>query len=153
MVGKRRRIVFDTNVFVFVATVTSREAVAAVTSRETVSARLILADRAGHFHPIGSLKLLSELSEILSRSKSRKYLSLDDAHRYVEEIRKLAELADDAPEEHDPITDDPDDDFLVVLAEAVGADALLSGNPHLTTLERAGLPTVDAFVGHYRPIG
>ena len=48
-------------------------------------------------------------------------------------------MEDDPPEGRDPITDDPDDDFLVVLAEAVGADVLVSGDPHLTTLRRPGL--------------
>ena len=128
VVGELRRVVFDTNVFV-----------AAVTSREGVSARLILAARAGHFQLIASPMLLTELSEVLDRPKFRRYISLEDAHLFVEEMRKLAHLVDDSPEEDDPITDDPDDDFLVALAEAVGADALVSGDPHLTTLARAGL--------------
>ena len=128
VVGELRRVVFDTNVFV-----------AAVTSREGVSARLILAARAGHFQLIASPMLLTELSEVLDRPKFRRYISLEDAHLFVEEMRKLAHLVDDSPEEDDPITDDPDDDFLVVLAEAVGADVLVSGDPHLTTLQRPGL--------------
>ncbi len=54
----------------------------------------------------------------------------------MEVIRELAEVEGDPPEGGDPITDDPDDDFLVVLAEAAGADVLVSGDPHLTTLKR-----------------
>ena len=117
VVGELRRIIFDTNVFV-----------AAVTSREGVSARLILTARAGHFQLIASPMLLTELSGVLDRPKFRRYISLEDAHLFVEEMRKLAHLVDD-----------PDDDFLVLLAETVGAEVLASGDPHLTTLQRPGL--------------
>ncbi len=54
-------------------------------------------------------------------------------------VRELAQVVDDPPTDGTPITDDPDDDFLVALAEAVGADALVSGDPHLTTLQRTGV--------------
>ena len=46
---------------------------------------------------------------------------------------------DDPPEGDNPITDDPDDDFLVLLAEVAGADLLVSGDPDLTTVQRPGL--------------
>ena len=124
--GELRRVVFDTNVFV-----------AAVTSRQGVSARLLLAARAGRL--IVSPMLLDELSAVLARPKFRRYLSVEDVRRFVAVIRKLADVVDDPPDGEEPITDDPDDDFLVVLAEAVGADALVSGDPHLTTLQRTGL--------------
>ena len=126
--GELRRIVFDTNVFL-----------AAVTSREGVCARLLLAARAGRYRLVVSPMLLDELSTVLARPKFRRYLSVEDAALFVDAIRELAEVVDDPPEGDEPITDDPDDDFLVVLAEAVAADALVSGDPHLTTLERAGL--------------
>ena len=128
MVGDLRRVVFDTNVFV-----------AAVTSREGVCARLLLAARAGRYRLVVSPLLLDELSAVLVRPKFRRYLSVEDARRFVEVIRELADVEDDPPERDEPITDDPDDDFLVVLTETVGADALVSGDPHLTTLQRTGL--------------
>ena len=128
MVGELRRVVFDTNVFV-----------AAVTSREGVCARLLLAARSGRYRLIVSPMLLDELSAVLARPKFRRYLSTDDALRFVDAIRELADVVDDPPEGDGPITDDPDDDFLVVLAEAVGAEVLVSGDPHLTTLQRPGL--------------
>ncbi|MGC8511277.1 MAG: hypothetical protein ACP5PB_10455 [Acidimicrobiales bacterium] len=46
---------------------------------------------------------------------------------------------DDPLRDGTPITDDPDDDFLVALADPVGADALVSGDPHLTTVRREGV--------------
>jgi putative PIN family toxin of toxin-antitoxin system len=127
-VGERRRIVLDTNVFV-----------AAVTSRESVSARLLLAARAGRFQLVTSPLLLDELADVLSRPKFRRYLSIEDTHRFVDAIQALAVLVDDPPEGADPITDDPDDDFLVLLAEVAGADVLVSGDPDLTTVQRPGL--------------
>jgi putative PIN family toxin of toxin-antitoxin system len=127
-VGERRRIVLDTNVFV-----------AAVTSREGVSARLLLAARAGRFQLVASPLLLDELADVLSRPKFRRYLSIEDTHRFVDAIRALAVLVDDPPEGADPITDDPDDDFLVLLAEVAGADVLVSGDPDLTTVQRPGV--------------
>ena len=128
MVGELRRVVFDTNVFV-----------AAVTSREGVCARLLLDARSGRYRLVASPMLLDELSAVLVRPKFRRYLSVEEARRFVEVIRKLADIVDDPPDGEEPITDDPDDDFLVVLAEAAGADVLVSGDPHLTTLQRPGL--------------
>ncbi len=128
MAGKLPRVVVDTNVFV-----------AAITSREGVSARLLLAAMAGRYQVVVSPMLLEELSEVLARPKFRRYLSIEDARQFVDAVRRLADAVDDPPKGDDPITDDPDDDFLVTLAEAVGADVLVSGDPHLTTLQRPGL--------------
>ncbi|WP_280956814.1 putative toxin-antitoxin system toxin component, PIN family [Acidimicrobium ferrooxidans] len=126
--GELRRVVFDTNVFV-----------AAVTSRDGVCARLLLAATSGRYRLIVSPMLLDELSAVLVRPKFRRYLSVEDARRFVEVIRELADVVDDPPEEDDPITGDPDDDFLVLLAEVAGADVLVSGDPDLTTVQRPGL--------------
>ena len=85
--------------------------VAAVTSNEGVSARLLIAARSGRYRLIASPMLLHE----------------------------LAEVVDDPPAPTEPITPDPDDDFLVVLAEAADVDVLVSGDWDLTGLNRAGL--------------
>jgi len=127
-VGELRRIVLDTNVFV-----------AAVTSREGVSAHLLLGALAGQFQLVASPLLLDELVDVLCRPKFRRYLSFEDAHLFVNTIRELAVIVDDPPEEDDPITGDPDDDFLVLLAEVAGADVLVSGDPDLTAVQRPGL--------------
>ena len=103
-----------------------------------MSARLLLAARAGRFQLVAS-PLLDELSDVLDRPKFRRYLSIEDARRFVNAIRELAVVIDDRPEEDDPITDDPDDHFLVLLAEAAGADVLVSGDLDLTTVQRPGL--------------
>jgi putative PIN family toxin of toxin-antitoxin system len=75
-VGKQRRIVFDTNVFV-----------AAITSQESVSARLLLAARAGRFQLVASPLLIDELVGVLTRPKFRRYLSIEDASRFMNAVR------------------------------------------------------------------
>jgi putative PIN family toxin of toxin-antitoxin system len=127
-VGKQRRIVFDTNVFV-----------AAITSQESVSARLLLAARAGRFQLVASPLLIDELVGVLTRPKFRRYLSIEDASRFMNAVRALALIVDDPPEGGDPITDDPDDDFIVHLAKVAGADVLVSGDPDITTVQLPGL--------------
>ncbi len=122
------RVLADTNVLV-----------AAVTSNEGVSARLLIAARSGRYRLIASPMLLHELETVLARPKFRRYLSNDDVHRFVVMVRELAEVVDDPPAPTEPITPDPDDDFLVVLAEAADVDVLVSGDWDLTGLNRAGL--------------
>ncbi len=125
---ERLRVLADTNVLV-----------AAVTSNEGVSARLLIAARSGRYRLIVSPMLLHELETVLARPKFRRYLSIDDARRFVVMVRELAEVVDDPPAPTEPITPDPDDDFLVVLAEATDVDMLVSGDWDLTGLNRSGL--------------
>lgn len=106
--GEPRRIVLDTSVFV-----------AAVTSREGVSARLLLGALAGQFQLVASPLLLDELADVLCRPKFRRYLSIEDAHLIVNMIRELAVIVDDPPEEDDPITGDPDEDFHMFAQDQV----------------------------------
>ncbi|MHB1500152.1 MAG: putative toxin-antitoxin system toxin component, PIN family [Candidatus Dormibacteria bacterium] len=125
---ERLRVLPDTNVLA-----------AAVTSNQGVSARLLIAARAGRYRLIVSPLLLEELETVLARPKFRRSLSGYDAHRFVAMVRDLAEAGDDPPTATEPITPDPDDDFLVVLAEAPEVDVLASGDRDLTGLGRAGL--------------
>lgn len=66
-------------------------------------------------------------------------LSSDDARRFVVMVRELAEVIDDPPAPSEPITPDPDHDFLVLLAEAADVDVLVSGDSDLTGLHRTSL--------------
>ena len=84
MVGELPQIVFDTYVFV-----------AAVTSREGVSARLLLAAKTGRYQLVISPMLLDEPAAVFARPKFRRYLSVEDARRFVDSVRKLADTVDD----------------------------------------------------------
>lgn len=86
--------------------------------------------------------LLAELAEVLLRPKFRRYISLQQARRYVALIALLGEPQPD-PELSSGLTPDPDDDYLVALARAAGADCLVSGDPHLTGLADARPPVLD----------
>ena len=127
-VYERLRVLADTNVLV-----------TAVTSNEGVSARLLIAARARRYRLIVSPRLLEELDTVLARPKFRRYLSSDDARRFVVMVRELAEVIDDPPAPSEPITPDPDHDFLVLLAEAADVDVLVSGDSDLTGLHRTSL--------------
>ena len=127
-VGEPPRVLADTNVLI-----------AAVTSREGVSARVLLAARVGRYRLVVSPMLLHELETVLARPKFRRYMSAGDRRRFVAIVREFSEVVPDPPAPAEPITEDPDDDFLVVLAEEAGVDVLVSGDRHLTGLNRSGL--------------
>lgn len=59
--------------------------------------------------------------------------------RLVAQLTDLAELVDD-PEVRPAVTRDPDDDYLVALAEAARADALVAGDKDLLTVKRRLCP-------------
>ncbi len=93
--------------------------------------------------------LLAELDEVLRRPKLRRYLSVEEAQRYV---ARLAEVAEHSP---DPVirpglTRDPDDDYLVALAQEANADYLVSGDRDLTVLTHLQPPVLEprAFLEH-----
>lgn len=104
-----------------------------------MSARILIHARAGRIRLIASPVLLHELADVLRRPKFRRHLSLEDVTLFVAEVRALAELVPDPPEPVEAITADPDDDFLVVLAELARADAIVSGDSDLIGLRRPGL--------------
>jgi putative PIN family toxin of toxin-antitoxin system len=81
------------------------------------------------------------LLEVLRREKFRPYLSLDEAEQYVSGIASRAEILAD-PESPPPVVRDPKDDYLVALARAAAADALVSGDGDLLALDRAGVPII-----------
>lgn len=87
----------------------------------------------GEYVLIVSPALLDELEDVLLRSRFRRYLSEEDARRFVHLLAATAKMVADPPPQRG-LTPDEDDDYLVALARFVNADALVSGDPHLTTL-------------------
>lgn len=126
------RVVVDPNVLV-----------AALISPRGAPAALYGGLAGGRFELIASPQLLAELERVLSREKFRRYASLDQAHRYVRAIARLAVLAEDPPA-LPGVTADPADDYLVALARAEGADVIVSGDRHLLELEQPRPPVVTA---------
>jgi uncharacterized protein len=121
------RVVLDPNVLV-----------SAALSDLGPSAQLLRAARAGRFELVVCPTLLSELGQVLARPRLRRYLSVDEAIRYVEGVSRLSTMADD-PIRPTSKSRDPDDDYLLALAESSGAELLVSGDKDLTELD---LPSV-----------
>jgi putative PIN family toxin of toxin-antitoxin system len=121
--------------------------VSAVLSRTGPPAEALDLWRAGEFDLVVSPTLLDELEGVLLRPKFRGSVSEDDARGYVDALAAEAVLVRDPPEVP-RVTDDPGDDYLVALARAAGADAIVSGDAHLTGLTDAPVPleTPRAFV-------
>jgi putative PIN family toxin of toxin-antitoxin system len=79
---------------------------------------------------IVSPALLAELRLVLMRPKFRRWFDETTARQLAERIERHATMLPDA----DPppaITRDPADDYLVVLARAAGAAAIVSGDGDL----------------------
>jgi len=124
------RTVLDTNVLV-----------SALISPGGPSAALVLELRDGAFELIASPALLAELREVLGREKFRRYATEAEAIAYVDLIRHEATILDDPAPGDRPLSADPDDEYLVDLARAAAADALVSGDAHLLDL-RDRLPVM-----------
>lgn len=116
------RVVVDANVLV-----------SAVISSAGPPRALLTAWTQERFELVASPALLEELREVLARPKLRRWVSAQAATAY------LAGLGHDVLLIADPplipgLTPDPDDDYLVALARAAGADYLVSGDRHLLEL-------------------
>jgi hypothetical protein len=115
--------------------------VSGVLTRAGPPAEVLDCWRAGEFDLVVSPKLLGELEDVLLRPKFRSALSELDARNYVDGLAVEAVLIPD-PDEVPAMTPDPDDDYLIALAVAAGADAIVSGDAHLTELENPPTPVV-----------
>jgi putative PIN family toxin of toxin-antitoxin system len=124
------RAVLDTNVLV-----------SALISPGGGSARLLLALRSGAFELITSPLLLAELRGVLLRDKFRRYVSDAEAAAYVELIRSEGVVRADPGPSPEPLSADPDDEYLIDLARDAQADAIVTGDAHLLEL-RAIIPAM-----------
>lgn len=124
------RAVLDTNVLV-----------SALISPGGGSARLLLELRSGAFELIVSPLLLAELRDVLRRAKFRRYVSEAEVDAYVDLIRNGSVMHADPTPGSEQLSADPDDEYLIDLARAVQADAVVSGDAHLLDL-RAVIPAM-----------
>ena len=76
---------------------------------------------------------------MLQRSSFRRYLSLEDVRELVDTVEGVADVEPD-PEAVVQVSRDPDDDYLLALAIAAGADLVVSGDADLLDI---GDPTVE----------
>lgn len=109
--------------------------IAALLSSKGAPAGMLLAWLEGRFLLIFSPRLLRELETVLRRPKFRPYLSKEESRSYVNLFRNFAVLVSDPPPERG-LSPDPGDDYLISLSRASRADFLVSGDPHLTGIQK-----------------
>lgn len=97
-------------------------------------AEIVRLARAGAIEIVVSPHLLSESASVLARRKLRRYVTADEASEYVAGLARIGIAVADPPRE-EPITRDPNDDYLVALARTSGAEALVSGDRDLREAE------------------
>lgn len=125
------RAVPDTNVLV----------AAAITPRG-LCGRLLEVALDGRWQIVASPQLLAELRTVLAREKFRRWLTEDEASRFISGVSAVADVRPDPPASSRRATADPKDEFLVALAKVADVVALLSGDPHLTDLAELDPPVL-----------
>ena len=106
--------------------------IAALLSPSGAPAQILSGWLAGEFELVVSRKLLAELEQALSYPKLRRRISATDATTFVNLLRNGARIAAD-PHPVAPRSADPNDDYLLALAESEHA-ILISGDRHLLAL-------------------
>lgn len=94
-----------------------------------VTLPLIQAWKAGHFKLVTSEALLTELFEVLSRPKFRRYFTREDVEELGELIYERAELVE--PSIHVTLCRDPKDDIFLDVAIAGKVPYLVTGDDDL----------------------
>jgi putative PIN family toxin of toxin-antitoxin system len=125
------RVVADANVLVSAAIARSPQAPSALIMEAVFDERIEL---------VASPTLLAEVIEVLARPRIRRYVTRDEADEFVSYLAAHSFLVADVP---DPprVCRDPDDDYLIALAAAAGADVLVTGDDDLLALERERVDT------------
>lgn len=132
------RAVADTNVFVSAVLTPGGTCDQLVTALLTLKWRLV-----------ASPLLLDELTRVLLRPKlARQIDRRGSAPAVVIEARLVSQLADladllDDPDDRPAVTRDPDDDYLVALAEAARVDALVAGDKDLLSAQPSTVPVLS----------
>ena len=120
------RAVADANVLVSAAIARSPQAPSVLTLDAALDGRAEL---------VTSPLLLREITSVLSRPRLRKYVSADEATRFVADLAAQTTLLVDPPGPNQTVCRDPHDDYLVALAEASRADAIITGDLDLLAID------------------
>lgn len=113
------RVVADANVLISAALARSPQAPSVLTLDAAIDGRLGL---------ITPPLLLQEIASVLARPRLQKYISADEALRFITDLAAQTTLLTDPPGPHPAVCRDPRDDYLVALAVASGAEAIVTGD-------------------------
>ncbi len=127
------RVVADANVLISAALARSPRAPSVLTLDAALDGRLEL---------ITSPLLLQEIASVLARPRLQKYISADEALRFITDLAAQTTLLTDPPGPHPAVCRDPRDDYLVALATASGAEAIVTGDLDLLAIDPNQL-TID----------
>lgn len=129
-----RRLVLDTNVYI-----------SALLSTRGPNAQLVARAQRGEIELVVSGKLLDELHTRLEREKFRRWVSLGEVEDFVAAVTLLGHFVEDRPDEQVPLVcADPDDNFLVALAQDADAQMLVSGDKKVLAIEYPGIHVYTA---------
>lgn len=127
------RVVADANVLISAALARSPTA---------PSALLLDAALDGRLEVVSSPLLLAEIASVLARPHLRRYLSLDEAERFVADLASQTALSSDAPGPHPAVCRDAADDYLIALALHAGAEAIVTGDRDLLEIADSPIPVL-----------
>jgi putative PIN family toxin of toxin-antitoxin system len=115
--------------------------VSAALSRDPRAPSVLVLDAAldGRIELITSPALLRELASVLALPRLRRYLSLEEAERFVADLAGVTVVMTDPPPPHPLVCRDPADDYLVALAREVDVESIVTGDADLLSLEDPGL--------------
>ncbi len=85
--------------------------------------------------------LHGELADVLARERFRRFITSDDREVLITLLHTEATLVTD-PEHVPHVTADPDDDYLVALAQREHVDFIVSGDSDLTALKGIDPPVL-----------
>lgn len=105
--------------------------------------RLVDAWREQRFVLVVSPNLLAELGEVLARPKLERWAGEGRAQAYVEAFAVRSEEHVDPPRSSSEGVRDPDDDYLVDLVRASGADVLVSLDRDLLDAQLSDVTVLD----------
>ena len=91
---------------------------------------------------IGCPALLGEVAAVLGRERLRRYLSIEEARRFVADLASVMTLAANPSPPYPAVCRDPGDDYLVALARVAVVDALVTGDRDLLEVGDAGVAVI-----------
>jgi putative PIN family toxin of toxin-antitoxin system len=112
-----------------------------ISPRKAAPALLVDAFLDGHFEMLVSPTLIAELTDVLDREKFAAHAAEGRASAFIAVLLDRAEMVKDATP-GSLTTADADDDYLLALAQANDAGAVVSGDGHLLNVTSSDLPVL-----------